>query len=109
MYKVKALSVGLPGNVIKHSGDIINEGQLKPELAENLVRQGFLEKLPIFEEPIEVGPVNKISKPVNIKNLPKFDEKMEIGEPMKFDEPIKVVKKTKIKKDIEPLNDELID
>lgn len=109
MYKVKALSVGLPGNVIKHSGDIINEGQIKPELAENLVKQGFLEKLPKFNEPTEVGQVNKIAKPVNIKNLPKFEEKMEIGEPMKIDEPIKVIKKTKIKKAIEPLNDELID
>ena len=109
MYKVKALSVGLPGNVIKHSGDIINEGQIKPELAENLVRQGFLEKLPKFEEKLEIGNVNKIETPVKIKNLPKFEEKMEIGEPMKIDEPIKVIKKTKIKKAIEPLNDELID
>lgn len=86
MYKVKALSVGLPGNVIKHSGDTINEGQIKPELAERLVKQGFLEKLPVFEEKVEIGTPEKIEAPIErVKKVPK------------------------LKKAIEPLNDELID
>lgn len=86
MYRVKALSVGLPGNVIKHSGDTINKGQIKPALAESLVKQGFLEDISIFEE------------------------KVEVGTPQKVDAPFERVKKVpKTKKAIEPLNDELID
>ncbi len=90
MYKVKALSVGLPGNVIKHSGDIINEGQIKTELAESLVKQGFLEWIP---NPIPEAGVFK----------PKTAEQKKI----------KAIKSKPVKsihtKDIEPLNDELID
>ena len=90
MYKVKALSVGLPGNVIKHSGDIINKGQIKPELAENLVNQGFLELMP---NPIpEAG-----------------DWKPETTEQKK----IKAIKSKPVKsihtKDIEQLNEDIID
>ena len=109
MYKVKALSVGLPGNVIKHSGDIINKGQIKPELAENLVKQGFLEKLPLFNEKPEIGKSNKIETLDKSNDLHKFHENEIIGEVQEFEKPIRVVKKTKIKKAIEPLNDELID
>ena len=77
MYKVKALSVGLPNNVIKHSGETINEGQIKPELANKLVEEGFLELMtnPILqaEQPKEVKKVITTKQPIVTEDIKKTD------------------------------------
>ena len=105
-YKVKALSVGAPGNKIFKKGDTVKENNYPPGIADLLVSQGFLvvegeEEAPEPLAKIITTEPNKTKEPAKQETeLSGFEAIAKDLEPFTIDTPIDQVKEFLIKSGI---------